>query len=150
MVSLYEKALCRKIADVFEIAGKNGYPVMLFTRLWFSSRCCFGLCHDDFFAVAQSPLYQFNSLLLECPELGGHKNTESGYTELLYWAGYIITYWMFLDKITWEELSKTYDYELMMRNYGYLHTLSPESAIAQAREEYSRYNMARQSIFSKR
>ena len=32
MIGAYEKALCRKTASMFKLAGEQGYPVLLFTR----------------------------------------------------------------------------------------------------------------------
>ena len=150
MLDAYEKGLCRKIAAMFSIAGKKGIPVLLFTRIWFSSAACYGLLHDDFFSIAQSPLYQLNSILLEVPELSEHIGTEYNNEELMYWAGYTLTYWMFFDRISWNELVQKYDYVLFLRNYDYLHTLSPESTIALAKNEYSRLLLAKLEAFGTR
>ena len=138
MIGAYEKALCRKTASMFKLAGEQGYPVLLFTRTWFSSQAAAGLYGYDFIAIAQWALYQLNSLLLECPELKEYKGKEFGYSELMYWAGYILAYWLFADETSWKDISENYDYEMMLRNYDYLHTLDPNKAILLAKEEYKR------------
>lgn len=131
-----EKGLCRKTASTLRLAGKKGIPVTKVVNMWFSSEAAKHLYGTDFVAIAQGPLYQLNSLFMEAPLLTKECGREYGFEELLYWAGYLFSYWMFLDDISWAELKASYDWEKILRNYSVLHTVSCKTAIDICKHEY--------------
>ena len=135
-----EKGLCRKTASTLELAGERGFPVLATVDLWFSSEAAGHLYGDDFIAIAQSKLYQLNSLLMEVPGLADLEGTESGYEDLLFWAGYIFSYWMFGEGISWGEIKRLYDWERFLGCYDVMHTLSCEVAIDRCKEDFRREN----------
>ena len=146
MLHPFEKGLCRKTASIFELAGKKGLPVLLFTDLWFSSDCAKRLYNYDFYDIAQSPLYHFHNIMAEMDELAKYENTENGFAELLYWSGYTLAYWQFWRNISWQKIKEKYDWKKFLSDYDCLHTMAVEKAIELAETEHRRDLLAEMQI----
>ena len=58
--------------------------------------------------------------------------------EILYWSGYLVTYWCLEYQETAKGISEKYDIEKIMYSYEVLHSLSIKSAIAKIKEDYLR------------
>lgn len=136
MVGYEEKALCRKIARMFEIAGKRGYSVQDLSEKWLCSDTALRIFNKDFNEIAQSPVYVLNSLSMEksvYKDGSGEK-----YEELLFWLGYIITYIEFFTNLTPREVWNKYDIIRFAESYDVLHTLSSKRAAEECIEEFHR------------
>ena len=96
--------------------------------------------------IAQSYVYQLNSLERELGVVHISQTLDPLYPELMYWAGYVLSYWMFLDDITWQDLDNAYDIENVLQAYETLHTLSVERCIQEIKTNYSRVSMIRAKL----
>ena len=65
MLDFEEKALCRKVAGVLELAAIEGYEPIAFTKLWLSSKTAYNLYIWDFKDIAQSKQYLLHSIEIE-------------------------------------------------------------------------------------
>ncbi len=132
MLDIYEKALCRKIADTFELAAINGFQPYSFTSFWLESDIASVFYKiEDLNLVAQSPLYILGSILDEMTEKGIKitNTTDVCEKEVMYWGGYIFSYWIFSRDIAGDNILKRFDVKKILQCYDTLHTLSPEAAI---------------------
>ena len=134
MIGYEEKALCRKIANVFELAGKKGYDVVSITNSWIHSNTALRIYNKDFNEIAQSPVYIFNSFKKEASL--SKKNNDEDFNDLLFWLGYMITYIEFYKELSPEEISKKYDILRFAESYAVLQTLSAKRAAEECEEEY--------------
>lgn len=134
MIGYEEKALCRKIADMFEIAGHNKCDPSDIIKKWLQSDTSQKIFNRDFNEIAQSPLYIYNSLLRE----GNIISCEKEYADLLYWVGYILTYIGFKRELEPKKVFEQYDVIGFAGAYDTLHTLSPKVAFEEVTKEYLR------------
>ena len=58
--------------------------------------------------------------------------------EMLYWGGYLVTYWCLEYQETAKDISEKYDIEKIMYSYEVLHSLSIKAAIEKIKEDYFR------------
>ena len=91
-------------------------------------------------------MYQLNSLERELGVVHISQTLDPLYPELMYWAGYVLSYWMFLHDITWQDLDNAYDIENVLQAYETLHTLSVERCIQEIKTNYSRVSMIRAKL----
>ena len=56
--------------------------------------------------------------------------------DILYWFGYLVTYWCFSQSIKPGDISRKYDIKSIVNAYEMLHTLSVKTAIDKIMEEY--------------
>ena len=138
MLDINEKAICRKVANVFSLADEKNYHPVEFTCRWFSSKTAKLLYEFNLNEIAQSPFYQINSFEREMKDIGYEfkMKSEADYKDVMYWSGYFFSYWIFDEKISGEELIEKYNIEGIMKCYDTYHTLSCKNAIENAREEY--------------
>jgi len=134
MLELDEKAVCRKVAGVFEIAAIRNYEPLNFAKTWMNSQTATWLYELDCKEIAQSRIYQLNSLRMET-EIEPLEEEQRDYRELMYWTGYILTWFSFLYKMPPKEVAEKYDIEKIMQCYDTLHTVSPKRACEEIIEE---------------
>ena len=139
MLDTCEKAICRKIASMFEYAGKTGYRPVSFTTTWLESDTSKELYTIEPCAIAQSYPYHLHSLEKEMQEKGIvlSSDTSETYEDVMYWAGYIFSYWIFLEGISGDEIIEKYDIKHILECYDTYHTLSPEVAIDKIKEDWN-------------
>lgn len=140
ILDINEKAICRKVANVFSLANKKNYHPVEFTLRWLESDTAKLLYEMNLNEIAQSPLYQINSFDMEMKNIGHEfkMKSETDYEDVMYWCGYFFTYWIFYEEITGKDLIEKYDIEKIMECYDTYHTLSCKNAIENAKEEYTR------------
>lgn len=130
MIGFTEKAVCRKIGKTFELAAKEGFHPVEFSIFWLKSDVCKRLAALDFNDIAQSALYQLNSIKME---LGLAEQVlpacESDYNDIMFWAGYLFMYWIYQDEIEGSQIAEAYDVEGILARFETLHTLSCKTAI---------------------
>ena len=144
MLNDYEKAICRKVAATFEIAGKQGYLPVSFTTVWLTSDTFKKLLDGNIFLVSQGYLYLLDAFEKEISEKGIVLNRcEDGrYSEQLYWLGYFFTWWVFMDRTSGSEILHEYDIEGISGCYDTYHTLSVESAVDRAKQDFKKAELA--------
>lgn len=136
MVGYEEKALCRKIARMFEIAGERGYSAKELPEKWLNSQTALRIYDKDFNEIAQSPVYILNSLNMENAVIKDMSGTD--YADLLYWLGYMLTYIEFFRELPPQKLWDMFDIIRFAESYDVLHTLSSKRAAEECMEEYRR------------
>ncbi len=129
-----EKAICRKVAAVFELAASRKYEPLSFTETWLQSQTAQYLYELDCKEIAQSKVYQLNSLIHET-NIQPCMNEKRNYCDIMFWTGYILTWFSFLYKKTPNEVYEEYDIEKVMQCYDTLHTLSAKRACEEIHEE---------------
>ena len=100
MLDFEEKALCRKVAGVLELAAIEGYEPIAFTKLWLSSKTAYNLYIWDFKDIAQSKQYLLHSIEIEyqLTEEDKQNNVEQ-MSDAMYWAGYTLSVTVAIDNI---------------------------------------------------
>ena len=133
MVGYEEKALCRKIANTFEFAGDKKVFPPDFIKAWLQSDTAYRIYTKDFNEIAQSPVYIFNSFMLESDF---NVKTEDNYDDILYWVGYMVTYMEFLFELSPADLWSKYDLIGFASAYDTLHTLTTKRAAEECDNEF--------------
>lgn len=138
MIGFEEKALCRKIGNVFLRASQMGYLPDAFVESWLCSEEALKIYVKDFNDIAQSPVYILNSLLMEDKAIIFDADKADLYDDLMYWLGYIVTYMQFSLEIPPEDLWCRYDIVSFAGSYEVLHTLSNKNATEECVIEYAK------------
>lgn len=123
-----EKAVANIVGKMFRLAAeKLEIDEEIFCHIWLKSDLCQRLFVLDETLICQSKVYLFNSLVMEnnLPITAGHKMDE----EVMYWVGYILTYWMYLYEISGNKINEKYDIDKIINEYDILHTVSCKVAI---------------------
>ena len=94
MLDFEEKALCRKVAGVFELSAINGYEPLNFISIWLNSDTALKLYQWNFKDIAQSKQYLLHSIEIETSllEPSEKRGKEDKTTKAMYWFGYTIMY----------------------------------------------------------
>lgn len=127
-LDLAQKLLCNKVGKMFEIAASKleCYEVS-FCQQWLKSDLCKEIVAMEPTVICQSKVYFYNSIMSQV-DLAVHKDYVMD-AEAMYWMGYILTYWMYMENIDGETISELYDIREMFSQYDILHTMSPRVAI---------------------
>lgn len=140
MLDFEEKALCRKVAGVFELSAINGYEPFNFISTWLNSDTAMKLYQWDFKDIAQSKQYLLHSIEFEenLYENEEKRNKEDKTTKAMYWFGYIIMYLSLDTKISPKEIISTYDVVKIYMCYETLHSLSSKNAVEEIEKNFHR------------
>ena len=136
MIDFEEKAVCRLVARMFEIANKN---VILFPLVWLQSALNELVIKQQPAVISQSPLYLLESLEDEIHGLVPSKE-EPYPSEEMFWLGYILTYTQFDKGLSGKILAAEYDVKRFLANYETLHTLSSQMASDILVEDFKNIN----------
>lgn len=127
-LNLSQKITCNTVAKMFEHAAtKLSCYETTFCKQWLSSALCASIGEEDETVICQSRAYFFDEFV-HTARLPMHK----GYTmdrEVMHWAGYIFTYWMYATGITGKQITSQYDIKSILEQYDTLHTMSVPAAI---------------------
>ncbi len=85
--------------------------------------------------IYQSKNYLFNSFKQEL-NVPVHEDYEMD-QNAMYWIGYLLTYWMFMDDIDGEEIIEQYALKTILEQYDVLHTMSVKAAIKTIKNDYT-------------
>ena len=144
-LDLTQKLLCNKVGKMFELAASelHCYEVS-FCKEWLCSDINKQIIALEETLIYQSKNYLFNSFkrVLDVPTHGGHKMD----TNSMYWMGYLLTYWMFMDNIDGNYITKNYDLRSIFEQYDVLHTMSIKAAIKTIKSNYSNKSVLLNSI----
>ena len=143
-VNFFQKAIARKIGNTFKLATNEGYDVVEFTHAWLCSEVAERIFQENAIDVAQWANYQLDSLMIELEEKGMTiSKSKKSFPDEMYWVGYLLTYWEFMDHVPGKELNSC-DVVWLINQYDTLHTTSVEYAISEIKEhmEYEKENCA--------
>lgn len=137
MYGPYERAIARKIADVFEIAGEHCLDESKFTKAWLNSNTAKLLYTLDFNAISQSPLYHYNSFIMEYKNIDDLYPEESYFNnDIMYWSGYLFSCWIFMEDVSPQQILQSYDIDKILLCYDTLHTVSIEVAVDMIKSDF--------------
>ncbi len=136
-MDFFELKLIEKIGTVFEIAMRDRkYNRYQFIKKWCASDTCEAVFKFDETLCSQARTYILRMFEKECGnELPDIDADSPLYEEDMYWFGYILTYWHFLEGISGKEVLETYDVCKVLDEFDVLHTLSVKAAIEKIRED---------------
>ncbi len=144
-LDLGEKVVCNIVGKMFAFASEklSCYEIS-FCKAWLTSRPCERIAEMDETLIGQSKVYLFNDFIkeLNIPFYEGYKINQ----DVMYWAGYIFTYWMFATGITGKEIAERYDIKSILQQYDVLHTQSTKHAIETIQKEFSKAEVLKNSI----
>lgn len=132
-----ELKLIEKIGNVFASAmTERKYNRYQFIKQWCASDTCQSVSEFDETLCSQAKSYILRTFEKECesnlPEID---NDSPLYEEDMFWFGYLLTYWHFLDGTSGKDVVKEYDVCKILDGYDVLHTLSIKVAIEKIRED---------------
>ncbi len=122
-LSFDEKNMCRKIGSVFELAAQAGCFPPEAVKKWCLSQTAQGIYELNESLICQSKLYIFHDFQREGLPCNITTDIEE---DLMYWAGYIITYASFALRLSPKQLFSAYDLVSFIGSYDVLHTLSSD------------------------
>ena len=137
MLGFFDLKLSEKIGLVFEIAVvEKGYDPYDFAVKWCVSETCENVFDWDETLVSQSRYYILQIFEKEYENDLPQKN-EKGYlyADNMFWFGYIITYWHFLEGISGKEIVENFNVCKIIDEYDVLHTVSVKLAIELIKED---------------
>lgn len=135
-LDLTQKLLCNKIGKMFElVALKLCYYEVSFCKEWLRSDLNKQIIALEETLICQSSNYLFNSFCqnLGLPEHKGYKMDK----DVMYWVGYLFTYWMFTEEIDGDFIIKKYNLKAILEQYDVLHTMSMKAAIKTIKKDYT-------------
>lgn len=136
-MDFFELKLIEKIGNVFVCAMREKkYNRYQFIKKWCSSDTCQSISEFDETLCSQAKSYILRTFEKEyesnLPEID---NDSPLYEDDMYWFGYLLTYWHFLDGTSGKDVLKEYDVCKILDEYDVLHTLSIKAAIEKIRED---------------
>ena len=135
-MDLTQKLLCNKIGKMFEHATSKLHCYELsFCKEWLHSDLLKEILVLEETLIYQSKNYLFNSFQKEL-NVPLHENYEMD-KDAMYWIGYLLTYWMFMDDIDGSTIVKKYDLKAILEQYDVLHTMSVKAAIKTIKKDYT-------------
>ena len=127
-LDLTQKLLCNKVGKMFELAADQfRFYELTFCEEWLCSELNKQLFALEETLICQSKNYLLNSFVreLQAPVHEDYKMDR----EAMYWMGYLLTYWMFMEGIEGETILEKYNLKAMIEQYDVLHTMSVKAAI---------------------
>lgn len=137
IVDFIELKLIEKIANIFAYAMKEKkYNRYHFLKKWCLSDTYQSILDFDETLCSQAKTYILRMFEKEYEgKLPDIDSDSPLYEDDMYWAGYLLTYWFFVDGTSGKSIMKQYDVCKMLDEYDVLHTLSVKAAISKIRED---------------
>ncbi len=136
-LTFYDKIVCNTVGKMFELAAEQmSCYETTFCEAWLKSGICNTLLEREPTTICQSKVYFLNSLKKEAGLIsrGEHKMDP----EVMYWAGYTFTYWMYIKNINGSDIVKLYDLAEILSQYEILHTMSVKAAVKTIENNYTK------------
>ena len=136
-IDFIELMLIEKLGKVLAYAVRerkyNRYELI---EKWLSSETFYDAVTFDVSLSSQALTYILSRLEKEyegnLPTIDEHSPL---YEDDLFWFGYVVAYWFFLDGTTGKEMLQKYDMKHSLDGYDVLHTLSVRTAIEKIKED---------------
>lgn len=144
-LDLTQKLLCNKVGKMFELAAQNlSCYELSFCEAWLQSDISKQIQELEETLICQSKTYFLNSFnkSISLPSHEGYKMD----SDSMYWIGYLLTYWMFIEDVEGEFILKKYNLKAVLEQYDVLHTMSIKSAIKTIKNDYSNKSVLLDSI----
>lgn len=135
-----ELKICEKVGNVLEecnrICNRDSIQVLL---IWLNSEIFERIVDGDVALCSQAKSYIARLFVSENKEhLESIQSNMIISNDVLYWAGYLVTYWCLEYQETAKDVLKNYDIENVIYSYDVLHSLSIKAAIEKIKEDYFR------------
>lgn len=136
-MDFFELKLIEKIGNVFAYAMREKkYDRYQFIEMWCSSDTCEAIFDFDETICSQAQSYILRTFERECADHLPARDQDSPlYEDDMYWFGYLLTYWHFLDGTSGKDVLRLYDVRKILDEYDVLHTLSVKAAIDKIQED---------------
>lgn len=133
-----EMTLCEKIGKVLvDCNALRKYDSIQLFRAWLESDVFDGIIDWDVSLFSQAKSYIARMFLQECEsKLSSAPVNVILLDDVMFWVGYLVTYWCLEYQITGRDISRDYDIEEILYAYDPLHTLSIKAAISKIKEDY--------------
>lgn len=132
-----ELKLCEKIGKIL-IEAKKMYHGEALTLLiaWLKSDVFSEIIAGNEVYCSQAKTYVARCFVEE--KFGMLSQTEAVEIDddVLYWFGYLVSYWCFAYQVEPEHIAENYDIEKIVNAYEVLHSVSVKTAIRKITEEY--------------
>lgn len=137
MIDFFELKLSEKIGKMFAIAvTERKYNPYEFTVKWCISESCERIFDFDETLASQGRYYILGTFEDEIKnDLPDKCEKADLYADNMYWFGYIITYWHFLEGISGKDIVINYDVCKILDEFDVLHTVSVKRAIEMIKED---------------
>lgn len=131
-----ELKLCEKVGKILIEAKKlyKGNDLMLVVA-WMNSNVFSEIIAGNEIYCSQAKTYVARCFMEKNKIAGDSEKIELD-DDVLYWFGYLVTYWCFSQGIVPSDISRHYDIESILNAYEMLHTLSVKTAIEKIMGEY--------------
>lgn len=135
-----ELKLCEKVGSVLEecnsIYNQDSLQLLL---IWLESEIFERIIDGDVALCSQAKSYIARTFMNENKgRLNDVQANKVMSNEILFWFGYLITYWCLEYQETARNIIKKYDIESIVYSYEVLHSLSVKFAIEKIKEDYFR------------
>ena len=145
-----QKALCRKVGNIFELSTICGYYPLSFAHAWCLSETANNIYMLDISKICQSKHYLMHDIQSE-PAITGYLGdmtyTNQSDKDMMFWLGYIITYASFALHMSPSNLYDTYDIPAFAASYDVLHTLSNNRMVDEMKNEYNKVENVKENLF---
>lgn len=131
-----ELKLCEKVGKILIEAKKiyRGNDFILIAA-WLSSNVFSEMISGNEVYCSQAKTYVARCFMEEIAFCDDTENVEID-DDVLYWFGYIVSYWCFSEEIEPCCIAQNYDLKSILDAYEMLHSLSVKTAIEKIKEEY--------------
>lgn len=134
-----ELKLCEKVGNVLEECNSICQCSMQLILTWMESEIFERVIDGDVALCSQAKSYIARSFMNENKNrLEAISSAIVFRNEILYWIGYVITYWCFEYEERPRDILRQYDMESVVQSYEVLHSLSVKTAIEKIKEDYFR------------
>ena len=136
-MDLFKLAIARKIGKIFALAATNRkYNCSEFVHKWLASETYQSVIDFETYICSQSRDYILSVFEEENKEHLPTIDENSKYLEdAMWWLGYIVTYWFFLDGTTGPDILRDINIDKVLSEYDVLHTLDVRLAIEKIKED---------------
>ena len=135
-LDLSQKITCNTVAKTFSLAAETipCYEIT-FCKKWLISDLCSSIQQSDETIICQSKSYLCKEFIKN-NEIPLHEDYKMD-KEVMYWMGYLLTYWMYSTGINGAEIVSRFNIKSILERYDTLHTTSMQVAIETIESECS-------------
>lgn len=132
-----ELKLCEKIGKILIEAKKlyQGEALLLLTA-WLKSAVFSEMIAGNEVYCSQAKTYVARCFVKEEFDMFPQSEEVGIDDDVLYWFGYLVSYWCFAYQVEPEHIAENYDIEKIVNAYEALHSVSIKTAIKKIVEEY--------------
>ena len=134
-ITLSEQLECNTVGRIFEKAAVSLHCYeTTFCAAWLKSDLCKRILSMEESLACQSITCLLDSFTREL-KIPQHDKYHMN-KDVMYWLGYMLTYWMLSDKTTDELLLKQYNIGRILEDYDILHVMPMDAVIKTIKQDY--------------